>query len=170
MKQHDDEEGEIMGYYSDFSGKVILDIDKVISILEEDSMNKQSATAVLAENIKNALDVPGKRTYRDLLEQVYDDWCAVFGSDAYRNDMYDDLGKFVKKGEISTLVSNVKLYNFSHDLKAFFEKYRDAITYLYAERYGEENKDIERFEVRNENGKNVLYVGKPVITFEYSPL
>lgn len=163
-----------MGYYSDFSGKVILDIDKVISILEDASMKDQSATAALAENIKNSLDVPldgDKRTYRDLLQQAYDDWCAVFGNDAYRNYTYDDdLGAFVKNGEIFTVVSSVKLYDFSRDLKAFFEKYRDAITYLYAERYGEENEDIEHFEVRNENGKNVLYNGKPVITFEYSPL
>lgn len=75
----------------------------------------------------------------------------------------------MRTGEISGAVTEMKMYYFSDELKQFVEKYRDAIISLDAERDGEDSGDIERFEVRNVNGKNVLYIGTPVITFDYEP-
>lgn len=62
----------------------------------------------------------------------------------------------------------MKMYAFSDDIKNFVEKYRDAIKDLYAERTGEENLDIEVFEVRNIDGKNVLHIGTPEVTFNFT--
>lgn len=155
-----------MGYYSDVHGTVVVDTDKAIEIVKNSSA--KSATDTLADSIKNAINGVAEETVsdRELLKQVYDDWANIFVSEDYLHDTFD---YFVRIGEISGAVTEMKMYHFSDELKQFVEKYRDAIVSLDAEREGEDNGDVDRFEVRKVNGKNVLYIGTPVITFNYEP-
>lgn len=157
-----------MGYYSDVNGTVTIDTDKAIEIVKNINASSKSTTADFADNIKNAISgTTDTVSDKDLLKQVYDDWAHIFVDSEYLHDMFDE---FVDNGEISGSVYGMKMYAFSDDLKQFVEKYRDAITSLYAERDGEDSGDMERFEVRNVDGKNVLYVGQPVIEFKYTAI
>lgn len=157
-----------MGYYSDVNGTVTIDTDKAIAIVKNSNASSKSTTADFADNIKNAISgTTDTVSDKDLLKQVYDDWARIFVDSEYLHDMFDE---FVNNGEISGSVYGMKMYAFSDDLKQFVEKYRDAITFLYAERDGEDSGDMERFEVRNVDGKNVLYVGQPVIEFKYTAI
>lgn len=157
-----------MGYYSDAHGTVVVDTDKAIAIVKNSNTSVKSATNALADSIKNAINGVAEETAsdRELLKQVYDDWANIFISENYLHDTFDD---FVRTGEISGAVTEMKMYYFSDELEEFVEKYRDAIISLEAECDGEVNTDMARFEVRNVNGKNVLYIGTPVITFNYEP-
>lgn len=161
-----------MGYYSDVHGTVVFDTEKAVAIVKNSNMPAKSATDTLADNIKNALVGVAEESVsdRELLKQVYDDWSVFFLAEPYLHDTFED---FVNSGEISGAVSGavyeMKASLFAEELKQFVEKYRDAIVSLDVERDGEDSGDVERFEVRNVNGKNVLYIGTPVITFNYEP-
>lgn len=157
-----------MGYYSDVTGTVTIDTDKAIAIVKDSNASSKSTTADFADNIKNAISgTTCTVSDKDLLKQVYDDWARIFVDSDYLDYTFDE---FVNDGEIVGSVYGMKMYAFSDDLKQFVEKYRDAITSLYAERDGEDSGDMERFEVRNVDGKNVLYVGRPVIEFKYTAI
>lgn len=157
-----------MGYYSDVNGTVTIDMDKAIAIVKNSNTSSNSTTADFANNIKNALNgATDTVSDKDMLKQVYDDWARIFLNSEYLHDTFDE---FVNNGEISGSVYGLKMYEFSDDLKQFVENYRDAIISLYAERDGEDNEDMERFEVRNVDGKNVLYAGQPVIEFKYTAI
>lgn len=157
-----------MGYYSDVHGTVVVDTDKAVAIVKNSNTSTKNATDTLADNIKNALVGVEEETVsdRELLKQVYDDWAVLFLAETYLHDTFED---FVNSGEISGAVYEMKVSLFAEELKQFVEKYRDAIVSLDVERDGEDSGDVERFEVRNVNGKNVLYIGTPVITFDYEP-
>lgn len=157
-----------MGYYSDVNGTVAIDTEKAVAIVKNSNTSVKSATDAFADNIKNAINgvAEGTVSDRNLLKQVYDDWANIFISKNYLHDTFDD---FVRNGEISGAVTEMKMYYFSDELEEFVEKYRDAIISLDAERNGEIGTDMARFEVRNVNGKNVLYIGTPEITFNYEP-
>lgn len=157
-----------MGYYSDANGTVAIDTENAVAIVKNSNTPAKSATDTLADSIKNAINGVAEETVsdREMLKQVYDDWANIFISENYLHDTFDD---FVRTGEISGAVTEMKMYYFSDELEEFVKKYRDAIISLEAECDGEVNTDMARFEVRNVNGKNVLYIGTPVITFDYEP-
>lgn len=159
-----------MGYYSDVSGNATIDIDKAIEILKKDNVISKNFTATLADSIKSSLgttdvDDSKENSDKNLLKQVYDDWSHIFVDESY---VFHPFSEFVETGNLDGSVYGMKMYAFSDDIKNFVEKYRDAIKDLYAERTGEENLDIEVFEVRNIDGKNVLHIGTPEVTFNFT--
>lgn len=157
-----------MGYYSDVEATVQIDIDKVVDMMKNNTVITKNNTETLANTIKSSIGVQDTQdvTTKAILKTIYDDWSEIFINDSYLLQYFDE---FLNDGVLDGRVYGMKMYGFSRDLKTFVEKYGDAIVYLNGERTGEDNEDIERFEVRKLDGKNVLYVGVPTIKFDYSP-
>ena len=157
-----------MGYYSDVEVTVKIDIDKVADMMTNNTVITKSNTETLADTIKSSIGVQDAHEVatKAILKNVYDDWTEVFINDSY---LLQDFEEFLGNGVLDGRAYGVKLYGLSSDLKNFVEKYGDAIVHLDGERTGEDNEDIERFEVRNLNGKNILYTGTPTIEFKYTP-
>lgn len=157
-----------MGYYSDAEATVKIDIDKVVDMMKNNTVITKNNTEMLADTIKSSIGVQDNQDVvtKAILKNVYDDWAEIFINDSYLLQYFDE---FLDDGVLDGRVYDMKMYSFSRDLKNFVEKYSDAIVYLNGERTGADNDDIERFEVRNLDGKNVLYVGIPTIKIDYSP-
>ena len=158
-----------MGYYSDVEAAVRIDIDKVADMVATNPVTPKDNTATLADTIKSSVGVPVHEAHdtatKAMLRRIYIDWGEIFINSSFLRDTFNE---FVKSGEIHADVYELKMYDLAQDLKNFVEKYGDVIMYIDAERSGEENGDIERFEVRNVGGKNTLFSAVAEMTFNYT--